>query len=75
MNPGCRGGKPATNRLSYSAAIQSVMLSYVAWLTLVHSPRFGNGVSYLKHSKKKKKKPFKTPKPKNQARKLYFYMT
>jgi hypothetical protein len=31
LNPGRRGGKPATNRLSYDAALQ---VSFVQWLAL-----------------------------------------
>jgi hypothetical protein len=36
------------------AFIQSVILSYLAELTLLHSPSFGYGISYLKHSNEKK---------------------
>jgi hypothetical protein len=46
-----------------------VSLSYVAVLTLLHSPSFGNGVSYLKHSKKISITKTKEPREKN----FYFY--
>jgi hypothetical protein len=37
-NPGCRGGKPATNRLSYGTALVCIYIRYLASLTPKRQP-------------------------------------
>jgi hypothetical protein len=41
LNPGCRGGKPVTNRLSYGAATDCSILGCVFWLCPFMTPQHG----------------------------------
>jgi hypothetical protein len=63
-----RTSSPASSNPIQSNRNQSVILSYLAVLTLLHSPSFGYGISYLKHSSKKKK----SLKRKNQVKNFIF---